>query len=176
VIFVMRSVVLFSVFLALTAFLLSVSAQPRRENVIMLYNDSACTEHIDTIRLPERNTTRCEVDGAPLINASSRLECADRNNVTHLIFDIWNDTTTCNDKPLLSMLSSAPAHTCAPVAVTFESNKSSLYAHIECVPPNMTYSSTLQMARPIQEAINRHPRAAPRRAAPKSFLASLFNL
>lgn len=170
----MRSVVLFCVLLALTAFLLSVSAQPRHENIIVLYNDSTCTQHVDTIRIPERNTTRCEAEEGPR-NASSRFECADRNNVTHLFLEFFENTTTCSDRPMVSMMSTGPAHSCAAVAITFETNKTSLYGHIECAPPNMTHSIR-QVASPIKEAVNRHMRATPARAPAKSFFASIFGL
>lgn len=175
----MRAAVLFCISLALAAFLLSVSAQPpRHENVIIMFNDSACTQHIDTLRIPERNTTRCEEEQSPMGNVSSRFECADRNNNTHMILDLWNTSTTCQGTPLLSFMSTAPAHTCAPVSITFEGQKQTLYGHVECAPPNATSSSLLDAAKSIKTAAAaEHRHAAPATRRPhKSLLSSLFNL
>ena len=178
----MRAVVAFCVCLALAALVLSISAQPppHRETVISLYNDSACTEHLDTGRFPEANNTRCESVETPYFNLSERYVCRERNNETHFTYEVWNTSTTCRGDALISMTSTAASHTCAPITVIVEGEKDALYARIACniTAPNRTSTSPQQMVQTVKAAVASHrhttTRAAPARSQ-KSILARLFN-
>jgi len=170
----MRAVVAFCVFMALAAFVLqAVNAQPpRHESIIIMYNDSACTQHLRTERIPLPSSTKCEVEEFRMHNMSSVFECDTANNVTHLIQQVYNNTLMCDNTPVVAITSAAPAHTCAAISVTYEGQKSLVYGHVECAPPNMTNS--------IEAAFNIKTAAAsvpvPTAKPSKSFFASLFNL
>jgi len=148
----MRSVCFFVAFLALVALALSVSAQPppRHESIIILFNDSACTQHLRTERVFEQPSTKCEPEETPRGNFSNIFECDTANNVTHLINQVYNNTLACDNTPIVAMTSAAPAHTCAAISVTFEGQKALLYGHVECAPPNMT--STFESMMGIRQA------------------------
>jgi len=110
-------------------------------------------------------------------NASSRLECYERNNNTHMVFDFWNGTSTCSHAPNLSITSTGPSHSCAPISVTYEDQKVQFYGHIECATPNATSSSPQHIPAHIKAAAAEHRHSAPAARQPrKSFLASIFNL
>jgi len=170
----MRATVFFCVFLALAAFLLAaVSAQPpRREAIIILFNDSACTQHIRTERVFQPNTTKCEAEPERERNMSSVFECdTDMNNVTHLIENVYNNTLACDNTAVFSLTSTAPAHSCAQITAVFEGDKRALYGHVECAPPNATSAAKAGV-----NLLSATKAVGPMKVAPKSWIQRLFNL
>jgi len=136
----MRAVVVVLVFLGLCTLAMTVSAQPRHESIIIMFNDTACTHHLRTERVPEPSSTKCEPEEFRTHNMSTVFECDSTNNVTHLIQQVYNNTLKCDNTPVVSVTSAAAAHSCAPISVTYEGQKALVYGHIECAPPNMTSS------------------------------------
>jgi len=138
----MRAASMFVCVLVVLAMALFVSAQPppRHESIIILFNDSACTQHLRTERSFLNSSTRCEPERGPGFNRSEVFQCDSVNNVTKLTENIYNNTETCDNTPIVTMTSSAPEHSCAPIAVTFEGQKAMIYGHIECAPENLTRS------------------------------------
>ena len=126
---------------ALGLCVVSVSAQPpppQHESLVILFNDSSCTQHIRTERIPEPSSTACQPERYRERNMSAIFTCTSVNNVTTLAQSLFNDTTTCSGTPIESMTSTAPEHTCAAINVQYEGMKATLYGHIECAPPNAT--------------------------------------
>ena len=134
----MRAASLFVVFLALAACALSVSAQPppRHESIIILFNDSACTQHLRTERVWEPPSSKCEPEEGRMGNFSAIFECTTTSNVTHLTQEVYNNTLSCDNTPIVTLTSAAAAHTCAPIAVSYEGQKAQVYGHIDCAPSN----------------------------------------
>jgi len=176
----MRSVYVFVAVMALVALALSVSAQPppRHESIIILFNDSACTQHVRTERVMEPSSNKCEVDQGPRGNFSNIFECDTVNNVTRLIQQVYNGTVSCDNTPIIAMASAAPAHTCAPIAVTFEGQKAQLYGHVECAPENMTssYEEMMRLRQVFAGAVQREKEEVATKDTFRSIWARIFNL
>ena len=148
----MRAVVAFSVLLALCAVVLSVTASaqpppPGHESFIIMFNDSSCTQHLRTERIRMNSSaTRCEPEELRTHNLSTIFQCDTNHasNVTTLKQQVYNDTLMCDNTPIISLTSTATAHTCAPIQVAYEGQKATVYGHIDCAPENATSTSATQ--------------------------------
>jgi len=176
----MRSIYIFVAVMALFAVALSVSAQPppRHESIIILFNDSMCTQHVRTDRVMEPSSNKCEVETGPRGNFSNIFQCDTANNVTKLVQQFYNGTVSCDNTPIIAMVSSAPAHTCAPVSVTFEGTKAMLYGFVDCAPENMTssYDDMMALRQTFAGAVQREQEQATTKESFRSFFARIFNL
>ena len=176
----MRAVSFFVLFLVLAAVVLSVaSAQPpppRHQSIIIMFNDSACTQHLRTERVFEPPSNKCEVEEGRGMNFSSIFECTTMNNMTSLMQEVFNGTEKCDTTPIISLASSATAHTCAPIAVTYEGVKAQVYGHIDCAPSNTSRAAAFDDLLSLRGAISvaAQSQQEVQTAGLKGFFARLF--
>jgi len=131
----MRAVfVLLLAIVAVAFFAPMVSAQPppRNGSFIAFFNDSACTHHIRNEEIPLPSSSKCVPEHFRRHNESTIFECVTANNQTDLTWNIYNDTAACDNTALISYSSSAPAHTCAPIQLSFEGQAFTAYGHVRC--------------------------------------------
>jgi len=112
----MRAVAVFCVLLALCALALCVSAQPpRHESIIIMFNDSSCTQHLRTERVMQPSSAKCEPEEFRGHNMSTVFECDTdvSTNITKLMQNVYNGTENCDNTAIISLSSTATAHTLA---------------------------------------------------------------
>ena len=132
----MRAVFVVLLAIVALAFLASrVTGEQRGLNYsrIDFYKDAACTQPdgSDNVTLP--SSSKCVAEPSHSgHNVSMIFQCNTANNQTDLKLDLYNATVACDNAPLLTLQSSAPAQTCAPMIGTFEGMRVRLYGYIQC--------------------------------------------
>ena len=105
---------------------------PRNGSWIAMFNDSDCHHHIHNMVVPLPSSSKCVPEHYRHHNESATFQCTTANNQTDLSFNFYNNTATCDNTAVVSYESSAPAHTCAPIKLTYEGQSLTLYGHIRC--------------------------------------------
>ena len=100
------------------------------------YNDSTCTRLTSDEHIPIPSSTKCVPGHDRGGNYSFVFTCTTANNHTHYVYDVYNATESCDNAPLVTYESSAPADSCAPMAVSLNwgnySFNDTWYARIRC--------------------------------------------
>ena len=120
---------------ALACLATSVTGEQRGLNYsrIDFFLDAACTQPDGTSNITLPSSSKCVAEpphGG--YNVSMIFQCNTANNQTDLKLDLYNATAACNRAPLLTLQSSAPAKTCAPIIGTLEGMRVRLYGYIQC--------------------------------------------
>jgi len=105
---------------------------PRNGSHIAFFNDSDCTHHIHNMEVALHSSSKCVPEHFRHHNESAVFQCVTANNQTDLSFDFYNGTANCDNTALISYSSSAAAHTCAAITLTYDGQTATVYGHIRC--------------------------------------------
>ena len=139
--------------LAFLAPLVTAQPPPRNGSHIAFYNDSDCTHHIHSMEVRLPSSSKCVAEHYRHHNESAVFQCVTSNNQTDLTFDFYNGTAICDNTALISYSSSAPAHTCAPITLTYDGHTATVYGHIRCEDDRVsTLDAAVSVARQLISA------------------------